>query len=440
MSPRAFPRTSLADIKKPAPYSLIGGPFGSKLVQRDYEPDGVPVIRGANLPTDRRFSFNDFVFVSRGKVERDLRGNRAFPGDVVVTQRGTLGQVGLIPRNSPFDEFVLSQSQMKLTVDDAVADAGFVYYALKSPIGQHEIISRALTAGVPHINLGIFGQVTIPLPDLPTQRNIASVLSVYDELVENSRRRIELLEEMAQRLYREWFVEFRYPGHEGVSLVQSRSGLLPDGWERVQASDLIATGDLAIGDGYRAKNSELGKEGLPFVRIGDLRDDFAFDDVDRLRPESMSAVGPKASEPGDCIVCTKGTVGRVVLVPPRAEPFVYSPQLSYWRILRGRLTREYLVSWLRGPDFERQCAHVKGATDMADYVNLRDQRRMLIPIPPTFVQERFGARIGPTLDAIATLRQSIRVASATRDLLLPRLVAGVVDVRDLGICVDEVAS
>ena len=96
-----------------------------------------------------------------------------------------------------------------------------------------------MTAGVPHINLSLFQGLTMPLPPLPTQRKIAAVMSAYDDLIENNNRRIGILEEMARRIYREWFVEFRYPGHEDVTLVDSELGPIPDGWQVGTLDDLV---------------------------------------------------------------------------------------------------------------------------------------------------------------------------------------------------------
>jgi type I restriction enzyme S subunit len=221
----------LNQLKAPDRYSMVGGPFGSKLVGKDYVADGVPVIRGTNLPLGARFSFDDLVFVSEEKVSADLFGNLAFPGDLVVTQRGTLGQVGMVPATCPYARLVVSQSQMKLTVDGSKADPLYVYYALRSPHGQHEIHSRAISAGVPHINLSLFKQLCVPVPPLPTQHKIVAILSAYDDLIENNNRRITILEEAALRIYREWFVDFRYPGHENVPLADSTLGSIPAGWD-----------------------------------------------------------------------------------------------------------------------------------------------------------------------------------------------------------------
>ena len=122
-----WPRVKVNSIKAAQRYSLVGGPFGSELTTRDYVEEGVPVIRGVNLPEDRLFNDDEFVYVREEKAEQ-LIANNAYPGDVVFTQRGTLGQVGLIPTESRFPRYVISQSQMKLTVNSEKTEAHFVYY------------------------------------------------------------------------------------------------------------------------------------------------------------------------------------------------------------------------------------------------------------------------------------------------------------------------
>jgi type I restriction enzyme S subunit len=122
----------LENLAAPEPYALVGGPFGSKLISTDYVDEGIPVIRGSNLNGGRYLKEDDFVYVSEQKMREDLFGNLAHPGDIVFTQRGTLGQVALIPDNSRFDTYVISQSQMKLTVDKDKADVRFIYYFFRA--------------------------------------------------------------------------------------------------------------------------------------------------------------------------------------------------------------------------------------------------------------------------------------------------------------------
>ncbi|MFM2068081.1 MAG: hypothetical protein RLZZ584_2990, partial [Pseudomonadota bacterium] len=114
-----WPSVKIDAIKSNTRYALVGGPFGSNLTTRDYVDDGVPVIRGTNLPQDSEFLDDGFVFVSEGKADA-LASNLAHPGDIVFTQRGTLGQVGIIPESARFRRYVVSQSQMKLTVNHEI--------------------------------------------------------------------------------------------------------------------------------------------------------------------------------------------------------------------------------------------------------------------------------------------------------------------------------
>ena len=123
-----WPTRKLESLASDKPYAIVGGPFGSKLTSRDYVASGVPVIRGSNLTNGRFIDTSDFVFVSDAKVRDDLSSNLAKPGDLIFTQRGTLGQVALIPDKCSFEYFVVSQSQMKMTVDDNKASSLFLYY------------------------------------------------------------------------------------------------------------------------------------------------------------------------------------------------------------------------------------------------------------------------------------------------------------------------
>jgi type I restriction enzyme S subunit len=167
----------VADVANPR--GLVGGPFGSSLGSKDYVPSGIPVIRGVNLASDAKFNAREFVYVTREKVEHELYRNLAEPGDVVFTQRGTLGQVGIVP-DSPYSQYVISQSQMRLRVDPARTIADFMYYQFKSPAMLSAIRNHAITTGVPHINLSILGNLRFSLPPLATQEAISAVFSALD--------------------------------------------------------------------------------------------------------------------------------------------------------------------------------------------------------------------------------------------------------------------
>lgn len=403
----------------------IGGPFGSSLGTNDYVSEGVPVIRGENL-AGVTFVTPGTVFVSPEKAE-SLARCLAQPGDIAVTQRGTLGQVGRVPAK-PYEHWLVSQSQMILRVDRDHAEPDFVYWCLRSPLFQQQVRDHAIVTGVPHINLGIFGQLTLPLPPLDEQPAIASLLSALDEKIDSNDRTRQCVDATGASLFR------LIAGNEVH--------------EQTSVQTLIEQGVILIGDGLRAKNSELGLEGLPFARAGNLNDGFNFATADRV-PESLAhRAGAKCSVPGDVVFTSKGTVGRFALVDEWTEPCVYSPQLCFWRSLdHERLPPAVLHWWMQSPIATQQLDALKGQTDMADYVSLRDQRSIVLSLPQPATRQRLATSLEPLAALVGSLRAESRTLAKIRDVLLPKLISGeirVPDTRDrdaaIGRAADQVAG
>ncbi|MBI2954379.1 MAG: restriction endonuclease subunit S [Chloroflexi bacterium] len=154
-------------------------------------------------------------------------------------------------------------------------------------------------------------------------------------------------------------------------------------WKEYNVAELLRTGALYIGDGYRAKNEELSKEGLPFARAGNINNGFLFNNPDCLPLQDSYKAGNKISQVGDVVFTSKGTVGRFAFVQKNTPRFVYSPQLCFWRSLnRDIIESRFLFYWMHSDEFWNQTNSVKDQTDMAPYVNLSDQRRMRITLPP----------------------------------------------------------
>lgn len=185
-----------------------------------------------------------------------------------------------------------------------------------------------------------------------------------------------------------------------------------------RVEELINEGVLEIGDGYRAKNSELGTTGLPFARVANIKEGFDFSEVDRFPVANLDRVRGKVSRPGDVVFTSKGTVGRFAYVTEDVEPFVYSPQLCYWRSLQPEvLDPRFLYFWMQGPEFMNQVASLKSQTDMADYVNLRDQRRIVLTLPPVSVQREIASALGHLEDRIFLLRASSSTLHAVAEAI-----------------------
>ena len=178
------------------------------------------------------------------------------------------------------------------------------------------------------------------------------------------------------------------------------------GWKEYAVRELIDSGSLEIGDGYRTRNSELAKSGTPFARAGNVRNGFHFDDVDHLPTERLDRIKNKASMPGDVVFTSKGTVGRFAFVQENTPRFVYSPQLCFWRVHDPELIDpRFLFCWMSGREFFDQYKEVAGQTDMAEYVSLRDQRDMRITLPPVREQRAVAHVLGTLDDRIALNRR-----------------------------------
>ena len=395
---RAFKISEIAADRR---YAVVGGPFGSKLGRKDYTAEGVPVLRGSNLPFEKRIDLTDLVFVSTDKVEKDLFGNLAYPGDIVVTQRGTLGQVGLIPTDSIFGRFVVSQSQMKLTVDPAKADPRYLYYYLKSPVTTRRLIDRASSSGVPHINLEVFRDFDVELPDLKTQRSVADVLMCFDDLIDNNRRRIEILEEMARLLYREWFVHFRFPGHEDAELVDSDLGPTPRGWKTRRLDEVLK---LSYGKALTAHD----RRGGPVAVYG-----------------SGGHVGwhdeALVEGPG-LVVGRKGNVGSVYW----SECDFFPIDTTYY--VESDLPLRFLDQLLRTLKFVDSHAAVPGLSREQAY-------GLVVAEPESHLLTQYESAVQPVYRLRQALSDQADVLSQARDLLLPCLVSGELDVSmlDLGL-------
>jgi len=221
----------LGQLGAQEPNAFATGPFGSSISAKYFVDEGIPVIRGSNLSLEvgRRLVEDSFAFLAPDKAA-EFRRNVARRGDLVFTCWGTIGQIGYIGDGSRFSEYVISNKQMKMTPDASRVDGLFLYYLLSSPQMLAAVQRQQIGTSVPGFNLGQLRGLGVRLPSLEVQRRIASALSAFDDLIENSTRRIEILEEIAKAIYREWFVNFRYPGHENVPLVDSELGSIPEGW------------------------------------------------------------------------------------------------------------------------------------------------------------------------------------------------------------------
>lgn len=411
----SWPCTQLDYVKAPSKYSLVGGPFGSELTTRDYIDEGVPVIRGCNL-TEGHFLDKDFVFVSEQKAD-SLSSNLAYPGDLVFTQRGTLGQVGFIPEDARFRRYVISQSQMKLTVDQDVANPLFFYYYFKLPSTVTQIRNLASSSGVPHINLGTLKAFVVPLPPLAVQNKIASVVLCYDRLIENNRHRIKLLEAAARMIYREWFVRLRFPGYEHTK-IENR---VPQGWHDGTLAEFY---DTTSGGTPSRSNPDFYTGEINWVKTQELNENFIFKTEERITEQAVKSSAAKLFPAGTLLVSIYGNanIGRTgILAEPGAcnQACValfqkHKSSSTLFAQLFIQACRENLISMSQG----------------AAQTNISQQtlRAVRMVLPSKAVMDMFLETVTPVYELKKNLEKQIADLIQARDILLPRLMSGEIEI------------
>jgi type I restriction enzyme S subunit len=218
-----------------APIGLVASVrSGFAFKSHDWTTTGVPVVKIANVK-DGFVSLEGCSFVNES-VARSAAEFELNSGDVLISMTGYIGEVAKVRREG---RMLLNQRVDKFRIKESSRlDADFLFYCLRNPELKAQLAAHAYGAAQPNISPTLIEQQEIPLPPLPIQRRIAGILSAYDDLIENSQRRIKILEEMTRRLYREWFVHFRFPGHEGCRFVDSPLGEIPEGWEVLRLGDI----------------------------------------------------------------------------------------------------------------------------------------------------------------------------------------------------------
>jgi len=372
----------------------------------DFVPSGHRVISAKLIKGGRiDLTADEPRFVGPAVYRRWMR-TPLFADDVILTSEAPLGEVAYVDQQL---DWCLGQRLFGVRTKKSRMVGRFLYYALQSESVRSDLLSRASGTTVLGIRQTELRRVLVPVPNIDQQRSIAEILGALDDKIELNRRMNETLEAMARALFKSWFIDFD-PVHAKVK-------------------DLVEDGVLEIGDGYRAKNSEMGTPGLPFVRAGDLDGGFNTSSAEMLGEASVEKAGSKVSRPGDVAFTSKGTIGRFARVTRLTDPFVYSPQVCFWRSVDPKkLDPGILYCWMQSEDLRRQIEAVAGQTDMAPYVSLRDQREMEIPVFPES-QSTVAAQIRPVLARQDLLTTETRTLASLRDTLLPKLLSGELQVR-----------
>ena len=310
-------------------YGLVDGPFGSNLSSSEYVLDGVPVIRGINLSLGNRPFFDDgYVFVTIQKADELIRSN-CFPGDIIFTKKGTVGQTGIIPPDAKYTRYVLSSNQMKLQINPAIAENYYIYYYVSSPSSRSRFIDDASSTGVPQINLGYLKSFPVLLPPLPEQRIIAAILSTWDEAITLTERLIAVLRQRKQALMQMLLTgEVRFPGFEGE-------------WRRMTLED--ATRTMESGGTPSTQTKKFWDGNIPWITGADFEDQKVSQVRRYITAEAVEKSSTKVVNKGNILLVTRTGVGKMALAP---FDMAISQDITGITPKEEIITPEYLIACL----------------------------------------------------------------------------------------------
>ena len=390
------------------------GPFGSDVKKEFYVDNGVPILNGSNLQ-GFKLKEDSFGYLTKEKAD-SLKKCNAHRGDIIVTHRGTLGQIVYVPINSKYDRYVISQSQFRFRCKADLVDVQYLVYYFHTREGQYKILANASQVGVPALAraTSTFRLIDIKLPPLDDQRRIASILSSLDRKIELNNKINADLEEMAQAIFKNWFVDFE-PFKDG-KFVDSELGMIPEGWKVGRLTEIASYMNGLAMQKFPPENNE---DSLPVLKIKELGQGFCGTDSDRC---SCNIKDECKIHNGDVIFSWSGTLlvdvwcggdcglnQHLFKVTSKDYPkwFYY-----YW-------TKHHLQEFIHiAKDKAVTMGHIKrGHLEEA-----------MVAIPDNDSMEKAHELFEPILSKMISLRLESSRLSTLRDTLLPRLMSGELEV------------
>lgn len=419
------------------------GPFGSNIKVSTFVPSGVPIISGEHLHSTK-MQDGRFNFITEEHAER-LRNSIVTHGDVVFTHAGNIGQAAVIPQNSRYKKYVLSQRQFYARCKKDRILPEYMAYFFHSPEGRHKLLSNASQVGVPSIARpsSHLKSIEIPLPPLDIQRSVCELLSILESRIDHTRALATNLEAIARRLFKSWFVDFepvhaKAAGEKPAGLTEDIAALFPDRFADDELGEIPAGWKIGVLGNICELNPESWSarnhpELLEYIDLSNVKSGRIEGATTYSWDESPSRAR-RVLHCGDTIVGTvrpgnrsfaliamdglTGSTGFAVLRPSHLHH------------------REYLYLAATADDAIERLAHL---ADGAAYPAVRPDvvTGAEVVIPNAEIMRRFSAITCPMFDQIAVCQSEVSVLSSLRDLILPRLISGKLRVENAEIMIEE---
>ena len=391
--------------------SIQTGPFGSQLHQSDYSEVGTPVVMPKDL-IDGHISEVSIARVSVEHVER-LSRHKIENGDILYSRRGDVGRCAYASEKEI--GWLCGTGCLRVSVKPEVANSKFVFYQLQKPETVGWVINHAVGATMLNLNTSILSAVPLELPSLDIQNHAVDMLSAYDKLIDNNQRQIKLLEEAAQRLYKEWFIDLRFPGHEDVESIDG----VPEGWTRCTLEDVIDFNPKVV------LNKERIKQCVPMSALS--TSSMVLDETEFTLTSSNS--GSKFQN-GDTLLARitpcleNGKTGFVDSIKS-PEGAVGSTEFI---VMRSKMLNPYMVYLLsRTEDFRETAIKSMTGSDGRQRAQVDKIKAIEYMLPPEAIVLMFSGIAEHVFSAISVCNRKCAQLKEARDRLLPKLMSSEIE-------------
>lgn len=407
-----------------------------RIYRADYQPHGVPFYRGKEIIEKQRgaLDVSTELFISEDKF-RGIEKKFGVPqaGDLLLSSVGTLGVPYVIQKE---ERFYFKDGNLTWFKNFRGLESRFLYFWLLSSAGKAQLGRCTIGSSQPALTIVLLKQMEIDLPSIEDQQRIIHILSAYDDLCENNIRRIKILEEMAQNLYREWFVKFRFPGHEKVRMVESELGKVPEGWSVVPLEAVCER----ITDGAH-RSPKTVEAGFPMASVKDMHDwGIDFDTCRQIAKEDFDDLvhNDCRMRKDDVLIAKDGSYLKHCFVVEKDFDVALLSSIAMLRP-NDEIYPHLLAMTLKEPGIKARMKNfVSGAA--LPRIILKDFKKFLIVLPPSILQSRWLDLAEPMARQCWRLLDANRVLRRTRDILLPKLITATLDVSELDIDVPEEAA
>ena len=372
------------------------------------EGKGYPLVRTPNIGKGRLI-YNGMHRVSEEVYNK--RNLRAVPqeGDLIFAREATAGNVALIQKG---EKVCLGQRTVLIRPNKKYVNPAFLTYFLLAPKQQYNLLSTANGATVAHVNMPTIRNLKLELPNIQIQNCIATILSRYDSLIENYQKQIKLLEEAAQRLYKEWFVDLHFPGHENTKIVDG----VPEGWKKKRLGDIVKT---TSGGTPSRSNSNYYSGNIMWVKTKELMDGFIFDTEEKVTQEAINKSSAKIVPKASILLAMYGaTIGKLGIA---SKDLSCNQACCVFLLSKDNPLRWYLFNWLL-LNREFLISQGKGAAQPNLSQDMIKKFELVVPDDNTLLS--YHRLVNVFYMKSKSLQSQIRLLTEARDRLLPKLMSG----------------